>query len=171
MEQYLSFLVTAFGIEPIVLKTEIGSRESKGSSESTAHLVPADLIETVEDSHTISPEKESLEPEKAVPLNAVPVDVTGASQWNVPHQSESLLAPLAPDELKKQLEEKEAQALRQTEGTATAKSREQLLKERERERAERVRQRERELKERQREREARLKQRERERQQRIRSRQ
>src|SRR5690554_6814705 len=170
MEQYLAFLATAFDVEPVAVKTGIGDIEPKGSNEGTAHLVPADLIKAVEDSLAISLEKESLEPEKTVPLNAVPLDVTRVPQWNVPIQIDSLLAPLAPDELKRQLEEKEAQALRQTGGTATAKSREQLLKERERERTERVRQRERELKERQREREARLKQRERERQQRIRSR-
>ncbi len=170
MEQYLAFLATAFDVEPVALETEIGNSEPKGSNEGTTHLVPADLTEAVEDSLEISPEKESLESEKAVPLNAVPLDVTRVPQWNVPIQIDSLLAPLAPDELKRQLEEKEAQALRQAGGTATAKSREQLLKERERERAERVKQRERELKERQREREARLKQRERERQQRVKSR-
>lgn len=171
MEQYLVFLETTFDVEPRTLETEIGDSEPKESNESTAHLVPADLLEAVGDSLAIFPGKESLEPEKAVPLNTLPVDVTRAPQWNAHIQSDSLLAPLAPDKLKRQLEEKEAQALRKTERTATTKSREQLLKERERERTERVRQRERELKERQREREARLKQRERERQQRIRLRQ
>ena len=170
VEQYLAFLATAFDAEPIALETNVGSSEPKGSSESTDPLVPADLIEAVEDSLAISPGKESRKPEKTVPLNTVPVDVTGVSRWNAPIQTDSLLAPPTPGELKRLLEEKEAQALRQTEGTATPKSREQLLKERERERQERIKQRERALKERQREREALLKQRERERQQRIRSR-
>jgi septin family protein len=170
MEQYLSFLVTAFDVGPIALGTKAGSNEPKGSSESTTPLVPADLIETVEDSLAISPEKESLEPEKTVPLNAVPVDVAGAPRWNAPIQTDSLLVPPTHGELKRLLEEKEAQAIRQTKETATAKSRQQLLKERERERQERIRQRDRALKERQREREALLKQRERERQQRVKSR-
>lgn len=72
-----------------------------------------------------------------------------------------------PEALKQRLERNAAEALRQQQETAPGKSREKLLKEREKQREKQIKQRERELKERQRQREAMLKQREKEREQKL----
>ncbi|MBK5194574.1 MAG: hypothetical protein JJE08_00875 [Proteiniphilum sp.] len=77
---------------------------------------------------------------------------------------------ITPEELLRTLEQKAAEALLQKEERPAGRSRESLLKERERERQEKIRQRESELKERARRREAELKRREREREQKIRNR-
>ena len=75
---------------------------------------------------------------------------------------------ITPEELQRKLEQKAAAALQQKEERSSGRSRESLLKERERERQEKIRQRERGLKERARRREAELQQREKERAQKIR---
>lgn len=67
------------------------------------------------------------------------------------------------EELKKQLEEKAAEALQKKPQTVTNKSRKKLLKEQEKERKAKLRQREKELRERERKREASIKQKEKER--------
>jgi outer membrane protein assembly factor BamD (BamD/ComL family) len=83
--------------------------------------------------------------------------------------AKSHIAPLTeerritPEELQRQLEQKAAAALQEKKERTSLRSRESLLKERERERQEKIRQRERELKERTQRRETELKQRERER--------
>ena len=75
---------------------------------------------------------------------------------------------ITPEELQLKLEQKAAAALQQKEERSSGRSRESLLKERERERQEKIRQRERGLKERVRRREVELQQREKERAQKIR---
>ena len=150
MEQYHAFLPTA------ILSTAMENNPG------LANLLSGDPV--------ISPEKEPQEEEKIVPLKAGPIATAESRDRHPTHQTDTLYHPITPDKLKRQLEEKEARALRQSERTVTSTSRKQLLRERERERQERIRQKQRELKERQREREARLKQRERERHQQIRKR-
>ena len=88
-----------------------------------------------------------------------------------PAQSSSTHRTKTMEELKKQLEQKAAEALRQNQKAVTNKSREKLLKEREKERKEKIRQRERELRERQRKREATIRQREQQREQQMREQQ
>lgn len=113
---------------------------------------------------TVFNEKESSVPQNIVPLRAAPIDEPQ------PASPPSLLPPVTPEALKERLEENEARALRQAGESGIPQSREQLLKERERQRQERIKERQRELKKRAQEREARLKQRERERQQLIKKR-
>lgn len=82
--------------------------------------------------------------------------------------SSPISRPKTREELKRQLEQKAAEALQQKQQAATNKSREKLLKEREKERKEKIRQREKELREREQIREAAIKQREQQRKQQIR---
>lgn len=131
-------------------------------------------------------EKRDKESEKIVSLETSPVTIPEqkeiSSQPQPVYQTERItsgektvrteparqIERETPESLKRKLEENAAKALQQQQGTAPRKNREQLIKERERQREARVRQREQELKERQRKREAALKQRERERAQKIR---
>ena len=131
-------------------------------------------------------EKRDQESEKIVSLEISPVTIPEqkeiSSQPQPVYQTERItsgektvrteparqIERETPESLKRKLEENAAKALQQQQGTAPRKNREQLIKERERQREARVRQREQELKERQRKREAALKQRERERAQKIR---
>lgn len=78
------------------------------------------------------------------------------------------LQPTTPEALKQRLEENAAKAMQQYKETIPNKSRDQLLKQRERQRKEKLKQRERELKEKQRQREKEIKLREKERKQKIR---
>ncbi|RNC66110.1 hypothetical protein D7D25_04015 [Proteiniphilum sp. X52] len=134
-------------------------------------------------------EKRDQEQEKIVSLEASPVTIPEQKEISSPpqppyqaDQTEGItsgektlrteparqIERETPESLKRKLEENAAKALQQEQGTASRKNREQLIKEREREREARIRQREQELKERQRKREAALKQRERERARKIR---
>jgi len=74
---------------------------------------------------------------------------------------------ITPEERQRELEQKADEALQQSKANRSAKSRKELLKERERVRQQKIRQREKELKERARKREEALRQREREREQKI----
>lgn len=104
----------------------------------------------------------------SIPQPSLHPDITGTQSAQ---PSSAMKQPQTREELKKQLEQKAAEALQQKEQTTTNKSREKLLKEREKERKEKIRQREKELRERERIREAAIKQKEQQREQQIRKQQ
>lgn len=129
-------------------------------TDSTKISIP---METEEEATPTEPEKiVPLENEPAVQPEKKPVEPT------VPQTPVQKQTRVTPEERQAELERKAAEATQQQQKTAPRKSREEILKERERERKEKIRQREIELKERQRQREAELKQREREREQKLR---
>lgn len=158
LEEFYAFMDTSL--------YEIGVPKRKGFQQ--------ELMEDLADEipvPTISLKKESEKLEKIVPLKTASVLDVKTQKERVSSLPNVARPFVTPWELIRRLEEKEAQAVEQAAPSAASKSREQLLKERERQRQEKIRQRERALKERQKEREARLKQRERERQQQIKQRQ
>jgi|AGTN01.1.fsa_nt_gi hypothetical protein len=110
----------------------------------------------------------SREKEKIVPLQTPALHEPEQKQQPIGLQPAIQDRRVTPEELKRELERKAAEAMEQREEASSPKSRNEVLKGRERERQEKIRQRELELKERQRKREAELKQREQEREERVR---
>ena len=101
---------------------------------------------------------------------AVKENTQEAVEYGFPSETNTRYAPVAPEELKLRLQQKETEALSQHGSSANQKSRARLLKEKERERKKRLQQQQEELKKRQKEREKQLKQREKERKRAIKSR-
>jgi tetratricopeptide (TPR) repeat protein len=101
---------------------------------------------------------------------AVKENTQEAVEYAFPSETNTRYAPVAPEELKLRLQQKETEALSQHGSSANQKSRARLLKEKERERKKRLQQQQEELKKRQKEREKQLKQREKERKRAIKSR-
>lgn len=129
IDSYLSFLSTTYDVAPISLITESTKTEERSEME-MPEIKPSEM----------EIPKMERNAEKVLPL-----------------KPDTLSLPRSPEELKQQLEQKESDALRQLEETGTAKSRKQLLKERERQRKAKIKEREKERKRQQREREVRLK--------------
>jgi hypothetical protein len=101
---------------------------------------------------------------------AVKENTQEAVEYAFPSETNTRYAPVAPEELKLRLQQKETEALSQHGSSTNQKSRARLLKEKERERKKRLQQQQEELKKRQKEREKQLKQREKERKRAIKSR-
>ena len=145
-------------------KRELKS-EKVVSLEKSADLSPAEK-------ETPSPLPACLPEQIAVEEKSVRLESSLRHEQGMPNENQSTspnqIARETTEEVKRRLEENAAKALQQERGTAPQQSREQLLKERKKQREVRIRERERTLKERQRAREAALKERERERARKIR---